>query len=313
MCFHEECPKAEKKLVTQPDGTQGYNWSLPYRVSKLHHDQDNKGNLVSTYDVVFHEEVQRYMVYPDFQKFMADTALDGVNRVMANDKEKVSTDYKIMKNLKCKGHNGEPALMTIKVETDNPLINNMDIEKVDSSLKKEIMATKKEQMMKEEKEKELQRRIKDAQDKPADDIDEEEEETEKEEPRPTGIVQPKYKIVHSFPVDLGDSWGGFQTSKMEHEKMVREKVPTHLTITIDLKWAESMKGANLDINEETLLFEYPELYYLDLNLKYKVNPDEGNAKFDKSKKTLTIKLPVVGLTKDSQKVIDDHYNKYVKE
>ena len=95
--------------------------------------------------------------------------------------------------------------------------------------------------------------------------------------------------------------------------MVREKVPTHLTVTIDLKWAESMKQANLDINEETLLFEYPELYYLDLNLKYKVNPDEGNAKFDKTKKTLTIKLPVVGLTKDSQKVIDDHYNKYVKE
>ena len=86
---------------------------------------------------------------------------------------------------------------------------------------------------------------------------------------------------------------------MEHEKMIRKKIPTHLTVTIDLKWAESMKHAILDINEETLLFEYPELYYLDLNLKYKCNPDEGNAKFDKTKKTLTIRLPVVGLTKDS--------------
>lgn len=81
--------------------------------------------------------------------------------------------------------------------------------------------------------------------------------------------------------------------------MISERVPTHLTITIDLKWAESMKKAKLDINESTLLFEYPDLYYLDLNLKYKTDPDQGNAKFDKTKKTLTIRLPVVGLTEDS--------------
>jgi len=58
---------------------------------------------------------------------MADTALDGVNRVLSQDKEKLSTDYKIMKNMKCKG--GEPALMTIKVKSDNPLIQNLDIDK----------------------------------------------------------------------------------------------------------------------------------------------------------------------------------------
>ena len=31
---------------------------------------------MSTYDVVFHEDIKSYMVYPDFQKFVADTALD---------------------------------------------------------------------------------------------------------------------------------------------------------------------------------------------------------------------------------------------
>ena len=120
VCFHSKVPKAEKELCKQPDGTSGYNWKLPYRVSKLRHDQDNNKELVSTYDVVFHDEVQSYMVFPDYQKFMADTALDGVNRVLQQDKEKISTDYKIMKNLKCKG--GEPALMTIKTKSDNPLI-----------------------------------------------------------------------------------------------------------------------------------------------------------------------------------------------
>jgi len=79
--------------------------------------------------------------------------------------------------------------------------------------------------------------------------------------------------VHSYPIDVGDAWGGYTTSKMDYEKQVKSKIPTHLSVTIDLRWAESMKKAKLDINESTLLFEYPELYYLDLNLKYKCDPD----------------------------------------
>lgn len=88
--------------------------------------------MVSTYDVVFHDAIQQYLIYPEFQKFVADKAIDGVNRVLSDHQEKISTDYKIMKNMKCKG--GEPALMTIKVETTNPLLNNMDIDKTKSKL-----------------------------------------------------------------------------------------------------------------------------------------------------------------------------------
>jgi hypothetical protein len=60
-----------------------------------------------------------------------------------------------------------------------------------------------------------------------------------------------------------------------------------------------MKGASLDINDSTLLFTFPEVYYLDINLMYKVDKERGSAKFDKSKKTLTVKVPVVGSTEDS--------------
>lgn len=94
---------------------------------------------------------------------------------------------------------------------------------------------------------------------------------------------------------------------------MKKKIPTHLTVTMDLKWIDSIKEANLDIDDTTLLFEYPEIYYLDLNLKYKVDKDNGNAKFDKKKKTLTIKLPIIGLTEDSQKVLDSHFQKFVVE
>ena len=100
-------------------------------------------------------------MHPEFQKFVADTAIDGVNQVLKDQQEKLSSDYKIMKNMKCKG--GEPGLMTIKVENENPLLNNMDIDKTKSKLQKEIEKVKGDQMTKEEKEKENERRLKAAQ------------------------------------------------------------------------------------------------------------------------------------------------------
>lgn len=90
-------------------------------------------------------------------------------------------------------------------------------------------------------------------------------------------------------------------------------MPTHINISIDLKWADSMKKANLDINEQTLLFEYPDLYYLDLALKYKCDPDQGSAKFDKTRKTLEIKLPVIGMTEESAAIMEANYQKHVVE
>lgn len=44
-------------------------------------------------------------------------------------------------------------------------------------------------------------------------------------------------------------------------------------MTLDLKWIDSIKRAKLDINDTTIVFEYPEQYYLDLDLKYKCDKD----------------------------------------
>ena len=95
---------------------------------------------MSTYDIVFHEEVIKYLIHDEFKKFVSDTAIDGVQRVCAEDKETVSGDYKIMTNMNCKG--GEPCYMTIKCVTGNPLIDNMELENVQTRLEKEIMKEK---------------------------------------------------------------------------------------------------------------------------------------------------------------------------
>ena len=66
-----------------PDGRSGYSWQLPYSVSKNRHDQDKNGVLCSTFDVVFHTDVANFLGSPEFKKFVSDTAVDGVNRVLA--------------------------------------------------------------------------------------------------------------------------------------------------------------------------------------------------------------------------------------
>lgn len=129
VCYNDGIDKPEREEVVQPDGKKGTSWGLPYRVSKGKHDQDVNGNICMTYDVVFNSDVANFAQMPDFKKFVADTAIDGVNRVMATNKEKLSADYKIMKHINCKGHGGKPQLMTVRTKTDNDLINNMDMNK----------------------------------------------------------------------------------------------------------------------------------------------------------------------------------------
>jgi len=292
ICMHEAIHKPKREYVTQ-NGQSGYAWSLPYSVSKNRHDQDKKGDLCSTFDVVFHTDIGNFLLTsPDFKKFVADTAIDGVNRVLAEHKERCSTDYKILKHLKCKG--GEPGLLQVKIETKNPLLANADVDKHETQLQKEIATNvdaHKDLQRKQEEE------AKGAKSKTLEEIEEEEGE-EQEEPVPQSVVQPKYKVVYSYPVELQDHWEGQATAELLESKP-ELKVPNELTVTIRVPHVESMKKAHLDINDNNLVFEYPDLYYLDLNLKYQVNKEKGNAKHDKTKKTLTIRVPVIGLTEDS--------------
>lgn len=69
-------------------------------------------------------------------------------------------------------------------------------------------------MTKEEKEKEAKRKLEEASQRfdNGEVEDESEEEPETPETKPESVIQPKYKIVYSYPVDLGDAWGGYTTA-----------------------------------------------------------------------------------------------------
>jgi hypothetical protein len=139
VCWHETLEPPEQRREVRPDGKEGTAWSLPYRVSKGKPDQDAKGVLCTTYDVVFHPDVSKFCQYEEFKKFAADTAVDGVNRVCAENKEKVSHDYKILKHINCKGPRPNKMLVKTKA-TQNELLKNMDLSKQDTQLQKDINA-----------------------------------------------------------------------------------------------------------------------------------------------------------------------------
>lgn len=178
VCVHDEVEKPRKEFVKMPDGRSGNSWQLPYRVSKIRHDQDKNGALCSTFDIVFHSDVGSFIIHDDFKKFVADTAIDGVNRVLAENKEKCSSDYKIMKHMNCKG--GKPGLLQIKVQTENKLLANADINKYETKLQKDITHQTEEHKKLQQEEEELRAKAKtDA--KLLGEIDEEDEDREDEE------------------------------------------------------------------------------------------------------------------------------------
>lgn len=159
-----------------------------------------------TYDVVFNTDVAKFIAHPEFKKFVADTAIDGVNRVLAQNKERLSADYKILKHINCKGHGNKPQLMTVKVATGNELLNNIDINKQETKLQKDINKTVKEHKDKLTAEQQAKEAAQAGQ--TTTNAEDEDSEKSSEEERPTGIVQPKYKIVHSYPNDIMDAWEG---------------------------------------------------------------------------------------------------------
>lgn len=69
-------------------------------------------------------------------------------------------------------------------------------------------------------------------------------------------------------------------------------IPKYIIVKIELPLCNSIQGIDLDINQSSLKLTGLK-YNLYIDLPYGVNEDEGSAKFDKTKKILTVKLPVI--------------------
>jgi dynein assembly factor 2 len=106
-------------------------------------------------------------------------------------------------------------------------------------------------------------------------------------PRDDIYSAPKYTIKHRSNFDLQDF--------REARDAKTDLIPDSIVIEVHLPLLKSAAPIDLDIFERNLKLqsESPAKYKLDLALPYQVDENEGSASFDKSKRTLTVTLPVI--------------------
>ena len=199
--FINLCQAAELLPPTLERKNGGGNWSVPYAMGQPRHDQDRKGINCLTFDCAFHPYAfQIAEGSAKFMKLLCDTCISAANTVLQPQAEKLSEDYKLMRNLKCKG--GTPGSIMVsehRLQNPNEPVPTREktykLSEEGPKLYKELMATQiKNQGKADEKDEKTE---------------ENEEKTEKNDKNKEkniikGITKPDYKIVYSSPVELGE-------------------------------------------------------------------------------------------------------------
>ncbi|KAL7873527.1 hypothetical protein AOLI_G00125980 [Acnodon oligacanthus] len=103
---------------------------------------------------------------------------------------------------------------------------------------------------------------------------------------PRQPTEPRYSVKYRSVVDLQD----YRCSR----DSAPGPRPKEIIVTIDLPLIKSAGGIDLNVTERCLVLESQKpAYKLELQLSYPVDDDKGHAKFNKTKKQLTITLPVL--------------------
>ena len=268
ICQNEKIDKPKAKRQLGPDGKNGLMWQIPHSFSPPKDDYDKSNKTCKVFDVVFHPDTYRMAMKNErFCKLVEDTAIDGIENQFG-----VKLDKQNIKRPKLK-FKGTPTATIIRERIP-------DAEKspdVDSLFNQCPYPYDDKTSSEKAKEKRLQNGKKSEENKA---------QTLKESSK---FTEPKYTITHRSQVDMSE-----YRNSPDAKTSTR---PTELSVKIELPLLKSAAQANLEIYEKRLMLESvaPAAYKLDLKLPFPVDEDKGSAKFDKSKKSLTITLPVIPL------------------
>ena len=128
-------------------------------------------------------------------------------------------------------------------------------------------------------------------------VNKQEEETKEQPkgPKPedfsNGPIAPKYSLVHSYPLEMG------QFINKNVNEVEERRLPRALVLKIELPAVEGMEGLICDAKKDRLTLEYKDKYYLSLEFGYVVDEVNSKAKFISSKKLLKLTFPVVSKKK----------------
>ena len=269
-------------------------WSLPHLLNKGRNDQDKKGNLCTTFDVVFNQEAIKLSGQSmAFKKFVCDTAINGINNnLLKASQEKVSGDY-VLKKYEYKGK--EVALINVHSLVAGELDSRKEPnENFKTSMQKEIDEIKEK---KDNNDNDDEDRVFD---KPDMTIDQSHMELAQEYP-----ITPKYKIKYSDEFELHKFFYNPSADVAPQYKK--------LIIEIEVPLLDNLNQAELQLENKKLTLKYKEFYLLDLNLPIEVDKEKSDAKFDRKKHMLTISAVIVRKNVEVLKIKEDENMEIITE
>jgi len=289
-----EKPAQEKGIKSNKENAKGTQWHIPYSVGKIRMDQDKDKSVCQTVDIAFNPLTFEHCRKAEaFKNMICEISVEAASKQIRDPDEIISKDYKILNKMKCKG--GKPAAMPVRLNAkpgehdqkqDTTQQRNPDqMPKLYQDFVQQQKEYKDQQIKETIKKAETASRVVELASHDFEPIQEKPQAVEEDE-KVSRIMAPKYNIVHSYGVEYSD----FLMSGPEEGKKRR---PKQLVIKIEVPRVQKMKDLDLDINDKHLILKAANKYYLDIALPYKVNPDDGSAKFDSKSKVLTITLPTV--------------------
>lgn len=240
---------------------RGQQCSLPYSLSPVHPEKDNKDVECQVYDVVYHPETLSRCSNPQFKELVVNTALDGV---ISNFKVKLKRDEVKYPKMKFKGTPAE-CVIRKRVEEEKPgTFDHLpsrpqfpDLAGEENPEEKDSAAKKKEDPKKSTKSDDLKK-------KPAD--------------------EPEYKIIFRDNMDMANF--------TNDSRVASGVVPSQTLVKISLPLHASARDVDLDVYPDSLEL-HSKHYNLNLKLPYSVDSDNGKAKFDKDQRELSVTLDVI--------------------
>lgn len=274
--FVNICTSDQVEEAKSTSQNAGSNWSVPYMVGRLRYDQDEAnqdtklGKIISVIDVVFHPNVIPFaMMSKEFKKMICDIAIDGVDGTLAQKKEKLDRDYKVLEDT-CVG--GAPSILPIRMKTSDGSRAPIHTEK--PKLYHEMM---------NEREKHEKAKLDAVEPQP--EIEEEAVPEDKEaETDQNDSCIPKYKLTYSYNIDSDE----FIECKYKNVKK-----PRGLNLDIQMPKVENAAGINCDLDNNVLTLEYENVYFLNLSLPIKVDQVNYKARFDKKTKNLKLSFNAI--------------------
>ncbi|KAL1257313.1 hypothetical protein QQF64_010557 [Cirrhinus molitorella] len=257
ICSNELIDKPSREAARDRDGKPGHNWRLPFSLTPGKPDRDAAGNSCVTYDVVFHPEALHAAENDErLMKLIHSTAIGGIE-----DSFHDTLDKNNIKQLKMK-YKGVPHAAVIR----RPIPGHQP-----QSSSKDLLSFPDPDQTHTDPQPELKASCP----------------TDSEHSRSSSNLptKPHYTIKYRSVIDLQD----FRCSR-DSGPGAR---PREIVITVDLPLLRSAQDAEVSVKERRLVLESQKpAYKLDLPLSYPVDEDKGDAKFNKTKKQLTVTLPV---------------------